>query len=98
MDQVAEICGRVGAVAVLVGYALFSLGWIPNGYLFQGANWAGSTALGFHAFHIESWPSVTINICWSIISAAAMVRLYLRRRPADTEDVAEVPSAERLIR
>ncbi|GAA3695477.1 hypothetical protein GCM10023081_35840 [Arthrobacter ginkgonis] len=104
MDQLAEICGWVGAVSVLAGYALFSLGWIPNGYLFQMANWVGSTALGFHAYHIESWPSVTINICWSIISAVAMLRLYLRRRSAETEDsadskdVAGEPSAERLTR
>ncbi|GAA3679840.1 hypothetical protein GCM10023081_17520 [Arthrobacter ginkgonis] len=94
MDQVAEISGWVGAVAVLAGYALFSLGWIPNGYLFQLANWGGSTALAFHAFHIGSWPTLTINVCWSIISAAAMVRLYLRRR-SEPETVAREPRARR---
>lgn len=99
MTQLAEISGWVGAVAVLAGYACFSLGWIPNGYLFQLANWVGSTALAFHAYHIESWPSLTINICWSFISAAAMVRLYLRRHSAeDVEGFAGMPSHDRLTR
>jgi hypothetical protein len=75
MDIVAEISGWLGAVAVLIAYLLFSIGRIPNGWLFQAANLVGSAALLVNGFHHEAWPSVSTNVVWCGIAVWALVRL-----------------------
>jgi hypothetical protein len=75
MAYLAEVSGWLGALAVLAGYLLFSLGWIQNGRLFQSANLAGSAAMIINGSYHGAWPSVVTNIAWCAIAAAALVRL-----------------------
>lgn len=71
----AELSGWIGALAILGGYAAFSLGWIANGPLFQACNLSGSAALLLNAYHHGAWPSVVLNVAWAAISTIALIRL-----------------------
>lgn len=75
MAFLAEVSGWLGALAVLAGYLLFSLGRIPNGRFFQMANLTGSVAMIINGAYHGAWPSVATNIAWFAIAAAALVRL-----------------------
>jgi hypothetical protein len=82
MGLVAEVCGWLGALAVLGGYGAFSLGWIGNGRLFQGCNLFGSATLIVNGWYHAALPSVALNLAWSTISAVALVRTIKARRAA----------------
>jgi hypothetical protein len=76
----AELSGWIGALAVLAGYAAFSLGLIANGPLFQGCNVSGSIALILNGYHHGAWPSVILNVAWAAISTVALFRVLKARR------------------
>ncbi|WP_205761566.1 CBU_0592 family membrane protein [Arthrobacter mobilis] len=80
MAFLAEVSGWLGAVAVLAGYLLFSMGRIQNGRLFQTANLAGSVAMIVNGAYHGAWPSVATNVAWCAIAATALVRLRQLRR------------------
>lgn len=77
----AELIGWIGALAILAGYAAFSLGWIANGPIFQASNLFGSAALLLNAYHHGAWPSVVLNVAWAAISSIALYRVLKVRRP-----------------
>jgi hypothetical protein len=88
MEQLWEISGWVGAVAILSAYLAVSMGWLQAGRGFQAANLAGSCAFMINgAFH-EAWPSVVTNAAWFLISAAALVRMTALRGPVAPETAA----------
>jgi hypothetical protein len=88
----AELSGWVGALAILAGYAAFSLGWIANGPLFQACNLSGSAALLLNAYHHGAWPSVVLNVAWAAISTIALFRVMKAKGP--TVSWASLPVAE----
>ena len=82
MSILAETSGWVGAVAVLVGYLLFSFGWIRSVRAFQAYNLAGAAALLVNAYYHEAWPSVALNIAWGGISGLSLLRLRKSEEPS----------------
>lgn len=79
MEYLAETSGWFGALAVLAGYLLFSLGRIPNGRTYQSANLIGALALLVNGAWHGAWPSVATNIAWCAIAITALVRLQRMR-------------------
>ncbi|WP_441429952.1 CBU_0592 family membrane protein [Arthrobacter sp. 2RAF6] len=80
MALLAELSGWLGALAVLAGYASFSLGWIANGRIFQACNLLGSAALMLNGLYHDAWPSVSLNIAWATISCVALIRALRAER------------------
>ncbi|MGV8969716.1 MAG: CBU_0592 family membrane protein [Microbacteriaceae bacterium] len=87
MDIVVEIFGWVGAAAILLGYFLFSVGKIANGYPYQWINLTGAVLLMINAYVGENWPFVILNAVWSVTAVFSLVRLASKARaqaPADS--------------
>ena len=84
---VAELVGWAGALALLTGYALLSLGRIPQSRGYQVFNLAGSAGLAVNGLAHQAWPSAVLNLLWIGIGVVALVRL--RRRRSESWRVAE---------
>ncbi|MET3809941.1 hypothetical protein [Arthrobacter sp. UYEF3] len=97
MSLLAECSGWFGALAVLAGYTLFSLGRIPNGRTFQSANLVGAMALLVNGAYHNAWPSVAANIAWFAIAATALIRLQRLRHDNPSPSVAADLSGDELL-
>lgn len=94
MALFAEVSGWLGALAVLVGYTAFSLGWIANGRFFQACNLSGSAALILNGAYHGAWPSVALNVAWATISSIALFRVLRARRLAGSSGVVQAPAVK----
>jgi hypothetical protein len=97
MADLAEVSGWFGALAVLAGYVLFSLGWIQNGKLFQTTNLAGAAAMIVNSSYHGAWPSVATNIAWCAIAAVALVRLRQLRNTSPSNREASGLNEDELL-
>jgi hypothetical protein len=75
MPFIVDVIGWLGAGAILLGYFLFSIGKIENGFRYQGINLAGALFLTFNALVNELWPFVILNAVWSVTAIFALSRL-----------------------
>ncbi len=82
--MISEVAGWVGACTILGSYLLLSLGWVEAGYRFQAANLLGSMLFIIYGIYQGTWPAVTTNAAWLLISVVALVRLRATRK-RDTE-------------
>lgn len=82
MTNVAvEAAGWAGAAAVLAAYALVSSRRLrPDTVLFQALNIAGAAGMIVNGWWHGALPSVTLNIIWIMIGAAALWRIRRERR------------------
>ncbi|QWS33408.1 CBU_0592 family membrane protein [Curtobacterium aetherium] len=87
---IVEFLGWFGAVAVLGGYILFSLGKIPNGPLYQVINLVGGLAVAVNVAAHHAVPSTIVNGIWAVVAAVVLVRMVLRRRRAPASEQAPV--------
>ncbi|MGL6043661.1 MAG: CBU_0592 family membrane protein [Sandaracinobacteroides sp.] len=76
MTLAIEGAGWLGAILILLAYALVSTGRLdPRGALFQWLNLVGAAGFvvnsGFHG----AWPSTILNIIWIGIALASLARL-----------------------
>lgn len=81
---VVEFLGWFGAVAVLSGYILFSLGKLPNGLVYQGVNLVGGLAITVNVAAHHAAPSTVVNSIWAAVAAVVLVRMVRARRAART--------------
>ncbi len=79
---VVEFLGWFGAVAVLSGYILFSLGKLPNGLVYQGVNLVGGLAITVNVAAHHAAPSTVVNSIWAAVAAVVLVRMLRARRAA----------------
>lgn len=79
---VVEFLGWFGAVAVLSGYILFSLGKLPNGLVYQGVNLVGGLAITVNVAAHHAAPSTVVNSIWAAVAAVVLVRMVRARRAA----------------
>lgn len=86
--MVFEVLGWVGAVVVLAGYALFSLGKLPNGPVYQLANLVGSICISINVASHGALPSTIVNALWAVIAVVVLVRMGRTRRRAAASTVA----------
>jgi hypothetical protein len=77
---VVEFLGWFGAVAVLSGYILFSLGKLPNGLAYQGVNLVGGLAITVNVAAHHAAPSTVVNSIWAAVAAVVLVRMLRARR------------------
>lgn len=80
--MVFEVLGWVGAIVVLAGYALFSLGRLPNGPLYQVANLVGSICVSINVASHGALPSTIVNVVWAVIAVLVLSRMLRTRRRA----------------
>lgn len=90
--MVFEVLGWVGAVVVLAGYALFSLGKMPNGPVYQLANLVGSVCISINVASHGALPSTIVNALWAAIAVVVLVRMVRSRRRA-ARAAASTPAA-----
>jgi hypothetical protein len=72
-----ETLGWIGAVEVIIAYAMNSSGKMKSDSLmFQVLNLTGAIFLIINTWYNESYPSMVINIIWTVIAVAALIRIY----------------------
>ncbi|MCU0418090.1 MAG: hypothetical protein MUC38_00405 [Cyclobacteriaceae bacterium] len=83
MKLLIDILGWVGSVAVILAYGLNSYQRIKSdSLLFQSLNLTGGIFLIINTVYYGAYPSTFINIVWVCIALPAIVRIFLRKRPA----------------
>jgi hypothetical protein len=92
---IVEFLGWFGAVTVLAGYLLFSLGKIPNGPLYQSLNLVGGLSVAVNVAAHHAIPSTIVNGIWAVIAVVVLVRMGRARRAARNQASA-LPSASAL--
>ncbi|MBP1302047.1 hypothetical protein JOD95_002099 [Curtobacterium sp. 1310] len=95
MVGIVEFLGWFGAVTVLAGYLLFSLGKIPNGPLYQSLNLVGGLSVAVNVAAHHAIPSTIVNGIWAVIAVVVLVRMGRARRAAGNQASAR-PSASAL--
>jgi len=79
---VVEFLGWFGAVTVLTGYLLFSLGTIPNGPVYQLFNLVGGLSVAVNVAAHHAVPSTIVNSIWAVVALVVLVRTGRARRAA----------------
>lgn len=75
-----EAIGWIGAVEVIIAYAFNSSGRMKSDSVaFQVLNLTGAIFLIVNTWYNESYPSMVINIIWTGIAVAALVRIYAKK-------------------
>ncbi|ARC55741.1 hypothetical protein AS850_01450 [Frondihabitans sp. 762G35] len=93
-----EILGWFGALVILAGYALFSLGRLPDGRLYQWTNLVGAVCISINVAVHGAYPSAIVNAIWAIIAAVVLLRLRSRRRAERLAASHAAAQSERRIR
>jgi hypothetical protein len=80
MAQLAQV---VGALLILVAYALAQFGVLnQRSYWYIGLNLAGATALAILAWREEQWGFLLLEGVWALVSAVALVTRVRRPQPS----------------
>lgn len=75
MELLIEIIGWIGSIAVVVGFASNSYGWLASYSIFyQGLNILGSICLIIHTIAHYAYPPAAVNIIWLGIALVAIFR------------------------
>ncbi|WP_460512346.1 CBU_0592 family membrane protein [Frigoribacterium salinisoli] len=80
--MVIEVLGWIGAVVILAGYALFSLGRLRDGLAYQGVNLVGSALIAVNVAAHGAVASAVVNTIWASIAIGVITRTLLLRRAA----------------
>ena len=89
---IVEFLGWFGAVTVLAGYLLFSLGKIPNGPLYQVLNLVGGLSVAINVAAHHAIPSTIVNGIWAVIAVVVLVKMARARR-LTRKGATQVPAA-----
>ncbi len=74
----SENLGWLGAIAVLSGYALLSIGLIKgDSFLYHGLMLIGSVGLAIITYRRRTYQPFIVNLVFSILAALAITRLLL---------------------
>jgi nicotinamide riboside transporter PnuC len=77
-DKMSENLGWLGAIAVLSGYALLSIGLIKgDSFLYHGLMLIGSVGLAIITYRRRTYQPFIVNLVFSILAALAITRLLL---------------------
>ena len=76
MKLFIEILGWIGAVEVIIAYALNSNGKMKSdSVVFQLLNLTGAIFLIINTWYNAAYPSMVINLVWTGIAIAALIRI-----------------------
>jgi hypothetical protein len=70
MDNIYEITGWVGAVLVIVAYAIVTKR--GTSVVYHAMNLLGAAGLFLNAFHHDALPSSALNVVWGAIALWGM--------------------------
>jgi hypothetical protein len=74
-----EVLGWLGAVLLVVAYALVSSGRVDGrSKLYQSLNIADGVLLGVNTAWHHAWPSAVVNVIWVVIAAVALMPVPAR--------------------
>ena len=77
-NNLAEIAGWYGAIAIVSAYALVSFGAIrPDGMLFQLLNLTGALGIITISAVKNVTQSVVLNLFWAAIASMALINIVL---------------------
>ncbi|WP_416393911.1 MULTISPECIES: CBU_0592 family membrane protein [unclassified Curtobacterium] len=79
---IVEFLGWFGAVTVLAGYLLFSMGKLPNGPVYQLFNLVGGLAVAINVAAHHAIPSTIVNGIWAIVAVVVLVKMARAERAA----------------
>lgn len=81
MIYVIEGTGIIGALAILIAYALNSYQKISSGSTtFYLLNLAGGTLLIVYSLYKEAWANIVINVVWVLVAVIGLVRYFTGRQ------------------
>jgi hypothetical protein len=76
LKKIIDIIGWVGAAEVIAAYALNSYGELTAGsVLFQLLNLTGAIFLIANTWYNKAYPSMVINIIWTVIAIVALIKI-----------------------
>lgn len=77
---IIDILGWIGAVIILVAYALVSLKKVEgDSVLYQSMNIAASILLVVNTLYWRAYPSLALNAAWIVIGLVALGRRRITR-------------------
>lgn len=80
-NLIVDVMGWIGAMAILVAYALVSAKKVQgDSTLYQWLNLGGSVMLIVNSFFYGAFPSVAVNVVW--IGIATLALINSRSRPS----------------
>ena len=85
LDVLMEVVGWIGAVLILAGYALLTAEKVTSKSVsYQAMNVIGATGFIANGVWHKAWPSAILNIIWVGIGVVALIRIFAKRRAAET--------------
>jgi hypothetical protein len=82
-ETLIEVLGWMGAVILLVAYAIVSYGPIDGrSRLYQSLNVIASLMLATNSAWHGAWPSAALNVIWTVIAVGTLIPALKRRREA----------------
>ncbi len=79
MEVFIHISGWIGTVLIVWAYYLVSNQKLdPSGRKYQVMNLIGSIAVGINVFYLKVWAAVALEIVWSVIAIATLVKMRPR--------------------
>lgn len=73
--MIFDILGWIGAVLILLAYALLSLGKIKNGKLYQWLNLFAALFMAIGLLPKSAWFSFSVQVVWLIVAIIALINL-----------------------
>ncbi|MEI9922122.1 MAG: hypothetical protein WDO14_25490 [Bacteroidota bacterium] len=75
-----DILGWIGAAETIVAYALNSSGKLKSdSVIFQLLNFTGAIFLIANTWFNHAYPSMVINIVWTVIAVVALINIYRKK-------------------
>ncbi len=73
-----EILGWIGAVMILVAYALSNFGILgPTDFVYQILNIFGALAIVYHSLTKKDYQPVVLNIIWAMVAVLAILKIVI---------------------
>lgn len=78
--MIFDILGWIGAVLILLAYALNSLGKIENGKLYQTMNFLAALFMATGLLPKNAWFSFSVQVVWAIVAIVALIKLNKNKK------------------
>lgn len=73
-----EIFGWIGAVLILLAYALSNFGVLsPASFTYQALNILGAGAIVYHSLIRKDYQPAVLNIIWALVAVLAVVKILI---------------------
>ncbi len=80
LDILMEVAGWIGAILILVAYAMLTAGKLnAKSPAYQAMNVVGAAGFIANSSWNGAWPSAILNVIWVGIGVVALARIYGRR-------------------